>query len=84
MVGQDLGEVLDAGAGLVLDPARDRDLLDASAERAAELAERDPVGLPGETAADMSVVIAAAAVGMGVADATDARRLREEALRTAG
>ena len=62
----------------------DRDLLDASAERAAQLAARDPVGLPDGTAADMAAVIATAARDAGAADAPDVRRLREEALAPCG
>lgn len=59
------------------------DLLEASAARAAQFAAREPVGLPDDTTAEMSQVIARAALEVGVAGAPDVRGLREEALRAA-
>jgi trimethylamine--corrinoid protein Co-methyltransferase len=62
----------------------DRDLFDASTARAAELAGRDPIGLPDDTAAEMAKVIAQAAPELAVTDPPDVRRLRDDALRDSG
>jgi trimethylamine---corrinoid protein Co-methyltransferase len=58
----------------------ERDLLDASAARAAELAAREPLGLSGDSASEMCAVIRAAAAEMDVTGPPDALRLRDEAL----
>jgi trimethylamine--corrinoid protein Co-methyltransferase len=56
------------------------DLAEAAAERARDLASREPVGLPDDVVRDMSLVVAKAALRAGIADAPDARALRERAL----